>query len=149
MFNTKDYSAKPVIIDTSSGIELKETLRSLKNSVWWNHEALYVLISNGEENNYLKAFTFLSTVWSFNILSALYLCYNNDQQLLVYTFNPYEYLAPIFWEPSINHSSGNTWTLFEHKMETLDCKYYFEIIKNLLRNALKAKYLINTFICIF
>lgn len=59
----------------------------------------------------------LSTVWSFNILFAVYLCHNTHDQSVIYTFNPYAKTAPEFWNViQANYSLVETWTLLEHKI---------------------------------
>lgn len=108
---------------TSVGVFISSTellgaiLKGLKNSVWWNHEALFLII-NGNENGCQMARLFLSTLWNFNILWVTYLCRKRNNQLLLYTFNPYTSLAPIFWKKvQDNHFSNEHWTLLEHPLE--------------------------------
>lgn len=113
----KIIPATGVVIVLSSTEILATILRDMKESIWWNHEAL-LLIINENANSCQMARVFLRTLWDFNILWATYLCRKRTNQLSLYTFNPYSSLAPIFWRKVDDGIlSSENFTLFEHPLE--------------------------------
>lgn len=90
----KNDPATSAFIVVSSNTTLAMILEGMKNSIWWNHEARFLIVNENFDNGCEVANLFFSTVWAFNILSAIYLCYNSDRQLMLYAFNPYTSLAP-------------------------------------------------------
>lgn len=116
--SSKNDPATSVFIATSSIDDLAIALKNMKNSTWWNHDAWFLIANTNIDNGCRLARRSLSTVWSFNILNVIYLCYNHDNQIMLYNFNPYTNLAPKFW--SEVQDSGPTikfWTLFQHSVE--------------------------------
>lgn len=119
-FSRKNYPATGIVIVTPSNTILSIILEDMRNSIWWNHEARFLIAYQDVDNGCHMARLVLSTVWAFNILSAVYLCFNPNSQLMLYTFNPYTSLAPKFWNKVQDDDSLNKrWTLFRHSFESL------------------------------
>lgn len=116
----KNDPVTTAVIFASSNDILTMILQDLRDSVWWNHEAFFLIINKNSDNSCRLARLFLSTTWAFNILSATYICHDSDSQLILYTFNPYTSLAPKFWnEIRTDNVSNKYWTLFEHQVESV------------------------------
>lgn len=114
----KNHPAQCVVVIVSSNATLALVLQNLKKSIWWNHEAHVMIVNNDAENSCYKAQTLLKTVWTFNILSVIYLCRRVDNQLILYTFNPYSHLAPTFWNKvKKDKFTDESWTLLEHPIK--------------------------------
>ena len=86
----------------------------LRNSTLWNHQGFFVIVDKNATNRCELARQFLQTVWSFNILQAVLLCQNGTNEIQLYTFNPYNSLAPNFWNRSSRADirDNHQWTLF-------------------------------------
>lgn len=107
------------LIVTSSNTNLTTILEDMKNSIWWNHEAFFLIVNKNFENGCDIAHAISSAVWDFNILSAVYLCNDFNKQLVLYTFNPYTSLAPTFWNRvQTDHLSNEYWALFQSPLES-------------------------------
>lgn len=122
----KVYPVTNAAIIASSSSELMVALNNLRDSIWWNAEAFFLIV-NTKKNGCELANEFLNLLWIFNILSAIFICVNSNYKLLLFTFNPYSKTAPIFWEVVKNADSQNDpWSLLKHQFdESLysDCKY--------------------------
>lgn len=110
--------ATSAVIAISSNTNLSMILEGMRNSIWWNPEALFLIVNKNLANGCNMAELFLKTVWAFNILSAIYMCYNLKNQAMLYTFNPYNNLAPKFWNKrECDYFSNEYWTMFQHSLE--------------------------------
>ena len=118
--NNKNYPAMHVIITEPTNESFKMLLHHFKESIWWNHEALFLIINKHIYNNCTHARTILEIMWSFNILSAVYLCINQKNNVSLYTFNPYNNIAPKFWNVTLSNNLNSRWTLLEHQFEAMD-----------------------------
>ncbi|OXU24318.1 hypothetical protein TSAR_010029, partial [Trichomalopsis sarcophagae] len=142
----KIYCTNNVVIVTSSHENFKEVLTDLKNSVNWNHEVFFLIVYDDAQNNCESAQEFLNTAWTFHILNAIYLCPDNRTNLHLYSFNPFNALAPKFWNVVTNSSSTNNhWTLLEldHQFVNLDKTLlsqdlYFDKVKDINGYNFKA-----------
>lgn len=113
----KVYPSTSIVIAASSDDVLTIILQNIKDSVWWNHQAFLLIVNRNSTNSCQMAESFLNTVWSFNILSTVYLCHNSTHQSNLYAFNPYAPLAPKFWSKVLAGSSVHKrWTLFERQV---------------------------------
>lgn len=113
-----NYPATSVVIDVPSNETLASTLEDMKRSIWWNHESHFLLVNENSDNGCQMAHVLLSTIWSFNVLSAVYLCTNSNHQIMLYSFSPYTSVVPTFWNATqSDNSSNNHWTLLEHLLE--------------------------------
>ena len=120
-----NYPNSFVIIETSNINIFTTVLEDIRNSIWWNHAAHYLIVNRISECDSQTAAVFLSILWSYNILSGLYLCANKKNKS-IYTFNPYSNLAPKFWTSiPIGQFVNEHWTLFEHPLEST-----FKILNN-------------------
>lgn len=129
-FYNKNNPTESVTIIVSSVEIFVEVLENIKDSIWWNHEAKFLIINKDSKNSCNRAYAFLKTVWTFNILSVVYLCRTQNDRLMLYTFNPYSKSVPKVWnEVRGGARTDEYWTLLEHPIERfygyfyLDCKY--------------------------
>ena len=114
-FNIQIYPVSNVVISISSSEAFAIILEDLRNSLWWNHNARFLIINQDLETSCQQAGDFLKTVWNFNVLSALYVCRYLNQTLALYSFNPFSNIAPKFWEKAmVDCSLRNCWTLLQH-----------------------------------
>ena len=108
------YPATSFILFVTSNSNLSLIMEDIRDSIWWNHKALFLIINN-LENSCQMANTFLQIIWNFNILSAIYLCQSmHDHELFIYTFNPFEKYDSNFWR-AVN--STKYWTLLKHPIQ--------------------------------
>lgn len=112
--SNKNDPATSILIVASSDSILAMVLEDMRNSIWWNHEGRFLVVNKDVNNGCRIARLSLSTIWAFNVLSAIYLCYNHLRQLILYTFNPYTNLAPEFWSEVLGSMN---WTLLLHAFE--------------------------------
>lgn len=123
-FSREDEPANNFIIHASSSLVLSTTLRTLKKSVWWNNEGLFLLI-NRKFGGCEMASNFLHLVWNCNVLSTILLCYNFNRRLELYTFNPFNNIAPKLWKEAVGNDSkeNNPWTLLKTSSLNLSRKF--------------------------
>ena len=107
------YPATSFILFVKSDSNLSMMMDNIRDSIWWNHKALFLIINN-LENSCQMANTFLKIIWNFNILSAIYLCQNMHDELFIYTFNPFEKHDSNFW---LAVDSRKNWTLLLHPIQ--------------------------------
>lgn len=117
----KGYPATSFNIFVSSIGLVEQILKRGRNSIWWNHKAFFLFINTSLNNSCQVAYEIPSTVWSFKILSAVYVCHDLHSRIMPYTFNPYAKLAPQFWNVvQADHVLRKTCALFEHAVEPSD-----------------------------
>ena len=99
----------------------------IRESIWWNHDAYFIVINTDIDNGCKMFDEFLKVIWSVNVLLVLYLCTNRKNGNLLYTFNPYADLAPNSWTkiPGID----TNWTMFR-----LSLQYRFDLSK-IIKNS--------------
>lgn len=134
--------ATSAVIVTSSNTILTNTLEHMKNSIWWNHEASYLILNQNFDQGCHEAQLFLSTIWTFSILSATYICHNFNNELMLYTFNPFASLAPEFWNKVVRDDKfpNKYWTLFQHSFDSIQSfEILFAYSKYKLANFFKVK----------
>lgn len=99
---------------------LKTVLDNIRDSIWWNHEAFFLLVNANSGNSCQIARQLLSTAWEFNVLFAVNICRDISNQLVLHTFNPYAKLAPKFWNViQSDDTLDSPWTLLEHPLKEL------------------------------
>ena len=109
----KIHPISSVTIVVSTIPHLIEILNDLRDSIWWNHEALFLIINTDPEPSCQIAEIFLRTLWTFNILFAVYLCRDLNDQVFLYTFNPYASISPESCKKAhIDNFYSEPWTLF-------------------------------------
>ncbi|OXU22251.1 hypothetical protein TSAR_002569, partial [Trichomalopsis sarcophagae] len=118
------------ILSVSSTTIFEKILEDLRNSVWWNHEAHFIIVNSDISNSCSMAEIFLGIAWMYKLLSTLYVCKNHDDNLFLYTYNPYSDIAPMLWtKVSNNTASSSGWALFRNLWHTkaglqkYNCKY--------------------------
>lgn len=125
---TKYFPATGVYIVLSMNDSLSSILRNLKNSIWWNHEASFLVVNKNPKDECKNARVISRILWSYNILSAVYMC-NESSQLILYTYNPFTRKSPNLWNLiEDKHFLDEHWTLFdfvltEHVQTQLFSKY--------------------------
>ena len=109
------YKLKNFMVTASTTTSLKETLQDVKNSLWWNHMASFLIIDSPTPLNHgcSKAFNILSTAWKMNILHAKFICQHKSKGPLIYSYNPYTNQAPLPWQMKKTYRIQNEhpWTL--------------------------------------
>lgn len=114
----KIYSASSVTIYVCSDKTLQKNLKELRESLWWNHEAYFVLVDTDFNDSCSKARAFLNVEWIFNLLFVVYICRNSNDQLMFYAFNPYTGSGPKFWNIlQSDNLTDETWSLLEYRIE--------------------------------
>ena len=109
------YKLQNFVITPSSSTSLKKTLQVVKNTLWWNHMASFLIIDSPTplHNGCSKAFNILWTAWKMNILHATYICQHESKGPLIYSYNPYTNQAPLSWQVDKTYRVKNAhpWTL--------------------------------------
>ena len=109
------YKLHNFVVRASSAKSLKQTLRFIKYSSWWNHMASFLIIDSPTplEHGCSKAFEILSTAWKMNLLHAKFLCHHKSKGLLIFSYNPYTNQAPYPWqlEKTYRMKNKHPWTL--------------------------------------
>ncbi|OXU24463.1 hypothetical protein TSAR_015523 [Trichomalopsis sarcophagae] len=138
------------IIIASNMTEFTKLMLKIKNSIWWQHGAYFVIVNIDYIDTCQLAYAFLKQAWKFNILSVLYICKNANDQEEAYTFNPYAEVAPKLWTKVDLHSktSDSNWSLFQLTVDAiptsskhgrLECNnLFFDKSKNLHGTNLKV-----------
>ncbi|XP_057336695.1 uncharacterized protein LOC130675180 [Microplitis mediator] len=94
----------------------------------------------------MNAQTVLGMLWEHDLLSAYYLCYNNDRDsTIVYTLNPFTNYAPSQWVPVdasdvFIHKPGAKWSFYslKYSKDKKICQnIIFDKTKNLDRHKIK------------
>lgn len=119
-FERLNYPVTNVGIKISSMTELQKMLRGFRSSIWWNHEALVLIINQDIENRCNSPDLFIDAAWNMNLLNVMYLCHEEDLQLSLYSFNPYGKIAPKFWK--VISRSTDRFALMKFKNNTLNRK---------------------------
>ena len=109
------YKLQNYVVTASSTTSLNKTLRAVKNSIWWNHMASFLIIDSPVplDHGCSKAFKILSTAWKMNILHAKFTCQHESKGPLIYSYNPYTNQAPLPWqmEKMYRMENKHPWTL--------------------------------------
>lgn len=121
----KFYYTTKVVIELSSHTKLALVLKDMKQSIWWNHEAHFLVVNTNSDNGCQVPYGLLNILWVYNVLNAVYLCGDLNKQLFVYTLNPYANLAPIFWK-SVQTGPESDSTFFKHDFDVEDERLYFK-----------------------
>lgn len=117
-FDIKNYPVESVTMTISSNTIILTILENVSKSIWWNTKAKFLIINENPENSCDMAREVLKTAWAFNILSVVYLCKAVNDQLFLYSFNPYSNLAPKYWNRVRKDTLRDEyWTLFGHPIE--------------------------------
>ncbi|OXU26795.1 hypothetical protein TSAR_005157 [Trichomalopsis sarcophagae] len=112
------YPVTTAIVAVSRANRLEKILEDLKNSIWWNHEANFIIVNSDDINSCQMARTFLTITWTYKMMYVLYLCMSS-KGILLYTFNPFTDSAPNGWIKIQNESLNNYWTLYENSLDAI------------------------------
>lgn len=106
--------AQYFIIAETNLSTLEVALLKLRKSIWWNAYGFFI-IQKVALNSCDKALEYFKIVWSFNILSAIYVCMDLESKIRIHTFNPYSDYAPPVWikYKSILQHNGHPKVLFK------------------------------------
>ena len=103
-------------------------LEMLKKSVLWNHEGYFLIICKDGKKGCENAQPILHLIWAFHILSTTLLCYDDNEIIQMYTFNPYARLAPTSWQAvESKDENADSWTLYRQQLNesvVKSCKYF-------------------------
>ena len=110
------YPAKGILLLVSPDEIFVTVIRNIRESVWWNSQAHILIVNENVGSGCKMANSFLSILWSFNISNGIYLC-EDDEQLYLYTFNPFGNIAPKFWHKVKFDGNDKYWTLFQYPMK--------------------------------
>ncbi|KAK1131108.1 hypothetical protein K0M31_017404 [Melipona bicolor] len=108
------------VVVASSVPLLQLLLQRTKNSGWGNLEGLHILIDRKTvERGCVNAREFLWTAWQYDRLSAIFLCVDPAEGIVLYTYNPYSSTAPAVWRNvgQFRGRGGHPWTLLRMKYQ--------------------------------
>ena len=112
-----DHPGNSFVIFASSISILSSRLTFLRESLWWCSNGFFLVINNNFDGCKVAG-SFLHVLWMFNILQTIFLCYNFEYQLELYTFNPYNNFAPKLWHLiSSEKWETHSWVLFKQSLE--------------------------------
>ncbi|KAF7998058.1 hypothetical protein HCN44_009456 [Aphidius gifuensis] len=98
-----------IILSIKSSKNLELELSKLKSSPWWSIDSHYFII-NTSNTSCDNAIDYLNTTWHMNLLSSIFMCQEENQQINLYTYNPYTNWAPSSWHHQLQ--INKTWTLY-------------------------------------
>ncbi|CAG5080962.1 Protein of unknown function [Cotesia congregata] len=101
------------IVSTDSTDQLQGLLNELKSTPTWNIVSIFLFIE--AEGNYCQnASQVLQLLWKFDLLSSFYFCIEPNNDIMLYTYNPYTNRAPDLWtEVNTDDKPNNWWTLYK------------------------------------
>lgn len=114
------FIATKYVIFVTSNATLSLALKNIRNLISWNNQAFFLIVNQNSTDGCGSVRTYLNTVWSFNVLSAVLLCYDSNRKYSLYTFNPFASVAPSFWqliELQDDFQKNDSWTLFKHALD--------------------------------
>ncbi|KAJ8679934.1 hypothetical protein QAD02_015721 [Eretmocerus hayati] len=95
-----------VIMIVQEDTNVTKLMDEFRNSIWWRHDAPYLLIGGSEDKSCARANEFLATLWTFEILNAIFLCTKPANRSRILTLNPYRSIFPSSWETVGKVNSG-------------------------------------------
>uniref|UniRef100_A0ABD2W3Z9 Ionotropic glutamate receptor C-terminal domain-containing protein n=1 Tax=Trichogramma kaykai TaxID=54128 RepID=A0ABD2W3Z9_9HYME len=130
------YPARIVIIEETSNNKFREILTSLRNSIFWDNQASFLVVTKiSVASCLIMATSVLNLAWSFDIVNIFFLCVTSTNHHVLYTFNPFISIATSFWEIEVNSKINTTnGTLFSCDITELfehEDMCYFNKLRNL------------------
>lgn len=121
------HPASLFIIAEVDLLNLNLALQELKNSIYWNVYGFF-MIQNIYPNSCHDAYEYFNIIWSFNILSAIFICMDLESTIRVHTFNPYSNYAPSDWTEykNILQNNGHPMVLLQHDYTEFNSKLSFK-----------------------
>ncbi|XP_057335798.1 uncharacterized protein LOC130674474 isoform X1 [Microplitis mediator] len=104
-----------------SFLKLTTLIGELRKSKIWSIKSPFFVLDTTKDPLCMNAQPVLGMLWEFDLLSAYYLCYNNDRDsTIVYTLNPFTNFAPSQWAPVdasdvFVHKPEEKWTFYSLK----------------------------------
>lgn len=122
--------AKKIMIAEYDVQLLPLILHKLRHSVWWNVNGCFLIKNIQTPNSCKLAHSVFKSLWSFNILSVVFLCHHSKFGISLFTFNPYYSVAPAFWKvfKRFREENGHQFTLFINTQQGLIPSKYTMII---------------------
>lgn len=114
---SKDYSSQiaTFILTANSIKSFNKTLIALKSSPWWNIHRLLFIVGNLSDGC-KSAAVILKLAWKINLYSSLFLCNEENDDLILFMFNPYTNRALNPWkEVKYLDKPNKYWTLYQQK----------------------------------
>ncbi|KAJ8675310.1 hypothetical protein QAD02_011096 [Eretmocerus hayati] len=145
--------ARSVIIIDQVDMNITKLLDEFRNSIWWRHDAPYLLIDGSEDNSCARANEVLTELWTFKILNAIFLCLKSANHPRILTLNPYGSISPNPWRALGKLKSGQqNVTLLQYNLRTNDalsgetgpalCRsLYFDKLKDVQGYNFKTSYM--------
>ena len=103
------------IVTASSAMVLDNILKNVKKSLWWNHMATFLILGDPTSKyECSNAHDILWTAWETDLLNGKFLCLDQSNRTLIYSYNPYSIYAPDPWKfvNSYPGKNNHPWTLF-------------------------------------
>ncbi|KAJ8675292.1 hypothetical protein QAD02_011079 [Eretmocerus hayati] len=148
--------ARSVIMIVQADTNITELLDGFRNSIWWRHDAPYLLIEGSENRSCARANELLTTLGTFDILNAIFLCTKPADHPRLLILNPYGSSFPDSWKALgklnfgpqnitlLQYNSGDFKTLFKGT-EPLSCKsLYFDKLKDVQGYNFRASHYYHT-----
>ena len=114
-------------LTASSTMQLKQIIRFVKNTQWWNHLGLFLIIDTPAvfDDGCSNAYGLLRAVWNMNLLNVILICLHRTKGPLIFTYNPYTNQAPDSWQLVDIHrgKNGHPWYLFMQIYRRDSCEY--------------------------
>ena len=109
------YKLQVFVVTASTSTVLQNILKHVKESLWWNHMARFFILGvPTSKHGCLDAHDILWTAWEADLLHAKFLCLDESNGTLIYSYNPYTKYAPHPWKlvGSYPGKNNHPWTLF-------------------------------------
>ena len=132
------FPTQTFIFVESEFLFLKDILSRLNNTILWNVDGTYINEYILRFNGCKHAYSFLAVMWDFNVVSAIFICRESNNEICIYTFNPYNDQAPKEWKhvKSYQKKNGHPFRLFNRPYESqgktiqpinIDVRFYIYI----------------------
>ncbi|XP_057335986.1 uncharacterized protein LOC130674621 [Microplitis mediator] len=129
---TKGYHPTyPTYVLSFDSIEkLEAQVEEFRSSAIWSIKSPLLVIDTNKESRCANAGKVLGFLWTMDLLSAYYLCYDNGKDsTIVYTLNPFTNYAPLPWvkvdaADQFDNNKGEKWTLYnlQYSKDGTPCK---------------------------
>ncbi|XP_068993722.1 uncharacterized protein [Neodiprion pinetum] len=110
------WKSRSFLLSPYSAPNLKDQLDRLKDSQWWNFGGFFLIIEDDTVTERCSnAYDFLLLAWSYNLLSTVFLCQQQNGELSMYSYDPYGDSASHPWIKvrEIKGRQGHPWSLFK------------------------------------
>lgn len=113
------YKLEILVITATSSLQFETIVVGIKKSRWWNHMAQLLIFDPSGKVQCSEAYDFLWIAWTMDVLGAKFICNREDDELLIYRFNPYTESAPSPWKVQRIYKGVNNhpWALLVRKFQ--------------------------------